>query len=262
MRYSWPNRHTTWLVIVPLLFIISLIGVTLANHNQAEAPSVGASTKATGQSGKGQTTGFNNKVFSIDDPRSLWVVVNKRRPLNPTDYAPELTTPPVALRLSKEASEMQVSNQMAPALLQLFQAAEAAGVPLMLASGYRSYSQQVAVYGAEVKNYGGLQADRESARPGHSEHQTGLAADLEPVNRQCEIAQCFGQLPEGKWLVANAASYGFIIRYPENKEQITGYMYEPWHVRYVGLMLAKELESHADDTLETFFKLPAAAVYP
>jgi zinc D-Ala-D-Ala carboxypeptidase len=204
---------------------------------------------------------FNKQLYSLTDSKSIWVVVNKQRALNPIDYAPSLTVPTIPLRLASASDEMHVSTQMAPALERLVAAGKSAGVNLMLASGYRSYSLQVLVYNSEVKNYGQAKADQESARPGHSEHQTGLAADLEPASRQCEIDQCFGSTPEGKWLAANAYKYGFIIRYPQGKQNITGYEYEPWHVRYVGTALSMEMHKEGINTLEEFFGLPSAPTY-
>ncbi len=204
---------------------------------------------------------FNRQALSIDDPASPWIVANKRRPLNPPAFAPALTSPAMPLRLNAAAPEMQVSSQAAPDLVRLSTAAKAAGLPLMLVSGYRSYQSQVAVYGKEVKTHGQTQADRQSARPGHSEHQTGLAVDLAPVSGTCLIAVCFGSLPEGKWLAANAHSFGFIIRYPQGKESITGYLYEPWHLRYIGPELAAELYRPGNPTMEEFFGLPAAPNY-
>lgn len=244
---------------MPSLFIVSLIGVVLAHNGIAGAPAHKTDQAKSTSTAPSDT--FNKKQFSVDDPASLWVVVNKHRPLNPKTYAPTLAVPNVPLRLNGSAGEMHVAAQMAPALESLFKAASAAKEPLMLASGYRSYQEQVAVYGNEVKANGQAGADRESARPGFSEHQTGLAADLEPVSRQCEVEDCFGDMPEGKWLAANAATYGFIIRYTKDNQPTTGYIYEPWHVRYVGIPLAKELKAKNIDALETFFGLGAAPDY-
>jgi len=204
---------------------------------------------------------FNKKEHSINDPASIWVVVNKGRVL-PSDYAPaNLVSPSVALRLPASNLEMQVRREAAEAMQKLFAAATSDGLRLMLASGYRSYSAQVSVYSAEVQNNGQAVADQESARPGHSEHQTGLAADLEPASRGCEVMACFADTAEGKWLAANAYKYGFIIRYQRGKTSLTGYAYEPWHVRYVGVDLAAEINK-TDQTLEQFFGLPTYGDYP
>jgi D-alanyl-D-alanine carboxypeptidase len=104
-------------------------------------------------------------------------------------------------------------------------------------------------------------ADSQSARPGYSEHQTGLAVDVEPTSRKCEVEACFGDTPEGKWVAANAHKFGFIIRYPKNMQSVTGYIYEPWHIRYVGKELAGEMHKQNIATLEQFFGLEAAPDY-
>ena len=119
------------------------------------------------------------------------------------------------------------------ALDELFAAGEEAGLTYWIASGFRSYQRQETIYNRYVNKDGQAEADRYSARPGHSEHQTGLAFDLNVLE------QSFGETPEGIWLAENCWRYGFIIRYPQEKEDITGYMYEPWHVRYLGKDLAQ-----------------------
>lgn len=111
----------------------------------------------------------------------------------------------------------------------MFNDAKQAGIYLFVRSGYRSYTDQKIIYNGYVKRDGKAAADRYSARPGHSEHQTGLAFDLN------SILSSFEHTPEAKWIAENCHKYGFIIRYPRGKEHITGYMYEPWHVRYIGI---------------------------
>jgi hypothetical protein len=114
-------------------------------------------------------------------------------------------------------------------------AAAAEGHNLYIASGFRSYSSQTAIYNRYVSNEGVDGADRHSARPGHSEHQSGLTFDLNT------ITESFGRTPAGIWVAEHAHEYGFIVRYPEGKEHITGYVWEPWHLRYVGVDVATEL---------------------
>ncbi|HSW74562.1 MAG TPA: M15 family metallopeptidase, partial [Candidatus Saccharimonadales bacterium] len=105
-------------------------------------------------------------------------------------------------------------------------------------------------------------ADSQSARPGYSEHQTGLAADLGGTSDpSCNVADCFADTVEGKWLAANAYKYGFLIRYPADKVNVTGYIYEPWHIRYIGASLSTEMHKSHIETLEEFFGLPAAPSY-
>lgn len=122
------------------------------------------------------------------------------------------------------------------------------GISLSIISGFRSYYTQRTIYNNYVARDGVEEADTYSARPGHSEHQTGLAMDINSL----EVS--FEDTTEGKWLNENCSRFGFIIRYPKGKSDETGYMYEPWHIRYVGERLAKELYHNGDwITMETYF---------
>lgn len=197
---------------------------------------------------------------SIDDASSVWTVVNKGRKL-PDDYTPaNLVTPKVALRLEEGMSEMKLRKDAATALERLFGDAKAAGLDLLLASAYRSYGQQSGLYNFYVDNSGQKSADEYSARPGYSEHQTGLSVDVEPGSRICELQECFANTAEGLWVAANAHKQGFIIRYQKGEKALTGYEFEPWHLRYVGIELASELKE-SGRTLEQHFSLPAYPDY-
>ncbi len=131
-------------------------------------------------------------------------------------------------------------------------AAAAQSLNLYIASGFRSFTAQTSVYNKYKANEGQAGADTHSARPGHSEHQSGLAFDLNT------ITQSFGSTAEGIWVADNAHLYGFIVRYPQGKESITGYIWEPWHLRYVGVALATELHD-SGQTLEEY--LDVTSVY-
>ncbi len=206
-------------------------------------------------------TGFNKQQYSLTDPASIWVVVNKQNPLQPKDYAPnDLTVPNVPLRVPGNET-MQLRAATARALETMFAAAKAQGLSLMLSSGYRSYSYQVNLYNGYVKSMGQAAADQQSARPGYSEHQTGFAADIESASRHCELDNCFGDTPEGQWLAANAYLYGFIIRYTPGNQSVTGYEPEAWHIRYIGTELAKELHDTGVTTLEQFFNVSGGTSY-
>jgi D-alanyl-D-alanine carboxypeptidase len=207
-----------------------------------------------------QPAGFNKQLYSIDEPGSPWWIVNKTRPL-PDDYEPtSMRSPDMRLRWADDAESMQVSSLAVEDLEVLNKAAKADGINLMLVSAYRSEQYQKELYNGYVRSSGQDDADRFSARPGTSEHQTGLAVDLGRPDGECEIEECFASTTEGKWLKANAHKYGFIIRYLEDKEDITGYLYEPWHFRYVGRELASEMHG-SGQTLEEFFGLPPAPDY-
>ncbi len=192
---------------------------------------------------------FDRAAHSIDDPASIWVVVNKLRPLNPTDYVPaDLVDVPVPHTwdplLRQEASD---------AIVAMFDAAaNEAGLSLASNSAYRSYSAQQSIYSGD---------DLSTARPGFSEHQTGLTMDIGAESGECSLNACFGETAEGIWLRDNAYRFGFILRYPADKTPVTGYEYEPWHFRYVGVDLATEMRETGFTTLEEFFQLPAAPEY-
>ncbi|EMF45770.1 D-alanyl-D-alanine carboxypeptidase [Planococcus halocryophilus Or1] len=122
--------------------------------------------------------------------------------------------------------------------------AEAAkvGINLNAFSTYRNFARQKQLYESYVAKDGQQAADRYSARPGYSEHQTGLAFDIgESGQEQHWASASFGDTEGGKWLATNAHNYGFILRYPDGKEKITGYMYESWHFRYVGKDVATQI---------------------
>ena len=125
------------------------------------------------------------------------------------------------------------------------------GYKLTIASGFRSYDNQNNTYTRFVNRDGKAAADRYSARPGHSEHQTGLAIDVNYAGDE------FNGSPEAEWLAENCWKYGFIIRYPQGKENITGYKYESWHVRYLGEDLAKKV-TDSGKTLEEYLNITSA----
>lgn len=236
-------------IIIIVVTVLVLLGggiaafLLLSRPPQTEAPTP-QSVKET----------FDKSRYSIDEPGSIWWIVNKKRPIA-GDYVPvNLTAPDIKLRWAADAESMQVSTQIAPALKEMATAAKAAGFDLMLISGYRSIAYQKELYDGYVTSRGQEEADRVSARPGTSEHHTGLAIDLGRADKQCELEECFGDTPEGKWLAQHAHEYGFIIRYPKDKEVTVGYMYEPWHLRFVGRELAAELHAQGE-TMEEFFGL-------
>lgn len=146
--------------------------------------------------------------------------------------------------LSSSFNPGGLTSETEYAFNQLKAAAKKAGYGIYLKSGFRSYGTQKSVYQKWVGVYGQAGADRISARAGHSEHQTGLAIDVNTLD------ESFGTTPEGKWLAAHAHEFGFIIRYPKGKESITGYSYEPWHIRYIGPLASQIYQS--GKTLEEF----------
>jgi D-alanyl-D-alanine carboxypeptidase len=204
------------------------------------------------------TPTFDKTALSLDDPNSYWVIVNKLRPLNPQDFAAaDLVDVPVAYKYAPK-----LRAEASAAVVQMFADFTAqTGLQMQSQSAYRSYSAQVSTYNNWVSQLGQEGADLTSARPGHSEHQTGLAIDISALPAACTLDQCFADTPQGQWLAANAWVYGFVLRYPNGYTAITGYEFEPWHYRYVGVALATDYHDTGATTLEEYFGLPAAPTY-
>ncbi|MUN62363.1 D-alanyl-D-alanine carboxypeptidase family protein [Kocuria sediminis] len=187
----------------------------------------------------------------LDDPASLSVVVNKRRPLIPPDWAPPVLEDVEGQRLRPEA---------AAAARGMLAAERADGVRLRIVSGYRSWSEQQETYAGWVARKGPDAADVVSARPGHSEHQTGLAVDV-GEGGGCDLQVCFADTAAAAWVAEHGPEHGFVVRYPWGEEGVTGYWYEPWHLRYLGPVRAQELVRSGAATLEQFTGLDPAPDY-
>jgi D-alanyl-D-alanine carboxypeptidase len=265
------NRRTASLALLAAAVIV-VIGITLfiSSRDDAKKTNTPSATVPKGSSAvqgsntaEAGDTAFNNTQYSLTDPKSLWVIVNKKHKLDPTSYTPaNLAIPSVTLRANITSNEKYVRGDMAAALQKMINDAAAQGINFNLQSGYRSHDFQASLYNGYVRAQGQAVADRQSARPGHSEHQTGLAADLGGTTRpSCDVEACFADTEEGKWLAANGYKYGFIIRYPADKESVTGYLYEPWHIRYVGTELSNEMHNRSIGTLEEFFNVTGGTSY-
>ncbi len=179
-----------------------------------------------------------------------FVLVNRNSILAP-DYIPEnLTVPKVKFIPKASPSVKQMSETASAALEKLFYAAAKSKIYLLSVSGYRDYYYQESLYNSKVSTDGKTQADKYVAQPGTSEHQTGLAMDI--------VSTEYNKLDEGfvktrayKWLIENCSKYGFILRYPEGKQAVTGYSFEPWHFRYVGISAAEDIMKNSI-TLEEY----------
>jgi D-alanyl-D-alanine carboxypeptidase len=206
---------------------------------------------------------FDPPTYSIDDADSIWVVVNKQRQISPLRYKPEnLVFPAFPRPKIQNPFGLQLREEAALAAVELAAAMRAAGKgTLILNSGFRTYNTQKALYDRTKETKGLAVAEKLSARPGHSEHQLGLAADFSARAQGCVILTCFGNTEAGRWLEQNAHEYGFILRYPKGLKAITGFQYEPWHFRYVGVELATELNTKGIKTLEEFWGLGSAPEY-
>ena len=206
---------------------------------------------------------IDQTLHSVDDADSLWVVVNKTRPLNPLQYKPQDLVSVGSAGINLNPYGKKLRKDAATAAVELAKALSRAGKgKLIIQSAYRSFNEQKTVHDRQVSKYGLKAGEALAARPGYSEHQTGLAMDVSARSQGCQIRVCFGQTKAGSWLAANAYKYGFIVRYQKAATRVTGYQYEPWHLRYVGIDAATEMHDKAIHTLEQYFKLPSAPNYP
>lgn len=200
----------------------------------------------------GQTMIIPNPApgHTVPNPDSLLILVNKNHKL-PADYVPDNLVIPQVPFINGSTNKM-MQSEAAKALQTMVAQAKKDGINLYGVSGYRSYEYQKDLFAKNVAKYGSeAVANQYSARAGESEHQTGLAMDVTGPSVNYGLSSNFGETPEGKWLANNARYFGFIIRYPQDKEDITGYNYEPWHTRYVGNSNAINIAS-SQTTLEEY----------
>ncbi|UVI33446.1 M15 family metallopeptidase [Paenibacillus spongiae] len=206
---------------------------------QANAPELNVKENTDGQA-------------MITNPSSPLVLVNKQRNLPPTYEPEDLIIPEVDFSFTGYHPKKQLRKPAAEALEKLFHKAKENEIDLKAVSGYRSYETQYAIFNHYSEEVGEDAANKWSALPGQSEHQTGLAIDVSSSSVGYDLIPSFGDSKEGKWLSENAAEFGFILRYPKQQEEITGYSYEPWHLRFIGVELAKII-TEQNRTLEDVF---------
>ncbi|SDX75134.1 D-alanyl-D-alanine carboxypeptidase family protein [Paenibacillus sp. CF384] len=190
-------------------------------------------------------------VAYVTNTDSQLVLVNKTRELESTYVPKDLVKADVGFSFSGDNPKQQLRKVAPTALEKLFAGAKEDGIELKAVSGYRSYASQRSIFNNYAKKNGEEEANTFSAHPGQSEHQTGLSMDVSSASVKYDLDKSFGETKEGKWLKEHAADYGFIIRYELGKEHETGYMYEPWHIRYVGVSIAKEIKKQGV-TLEAY----------
>lgn len=193
----------------------------------------------------------HNSVQVVANPASIPVLINKLHKL-PDGYIPgDLVYTTIPFVFAEKTEKRKMRSEAAVAIEKLFASANQQGISLSGVSAYRSHSTQTTLFNYYVKKDGYAKAISYSALPGTSEHETGLAIDVTGASGKCPAQDCFGNTKEANWLQAHSAKFGFIIRYPKGKESITGYKYEPWHLRYVGTSIAEEIMSQGI-TLEEY----------
>lgn len=201
----------------------------------------------------------NAPCVSLTDPARRWVVVNKASAVVPAEFEPAgLIEGPIRMTTPSHL----IREDAATALGAMAGALEASGAGTIgMNNAYRSYQLQVSNYAGQVSSQGREAAELGSARPGFSEHQTGLAVDVVACGGGCGPIGAFGGTPESEWVSEHAWEHGFIVRYESGATGTTGYEPEPWHLRYVGPALASAYHEGGFHTLEEFFGLPAAPDY-
>lgn len=227
----------------------------LKNSQTAATSSVEEAKAQSPSKNKGGKDDFINTYSEehvVSNSESIAVLVNKTYRLPAGYVPPDLVYPNVPFTFSEKIEKRKMRREAAVALEKLFTGAKKDGISLAGVSGYRSESRQTTLYNNYVKRDGVKAADTYSARPGHSEHQTGLTIDVSGITGKCAAESCFAGTKEAKWLAKHAHEYGFVVRYPEGKDSITGYKYEPWHIRFVGTEIAKAVSS-SSITLEQYF---------
>ncbi len=192
-------------------------------------------------------------VGTVPDPAARLVLVDRQRTL-PSGWAPSgMVTPRTSWATTDAVERRLLRPDAAAALDRLSAAAQREGVPIIGISAFRSDESQRQVYESYVRKEGTEAANRFSAAPGHSEHQTGLAVDVTGADGSCPTEPCFAFTPQAAWLEEHAPEHGFIVRYPKGKELVTTYTAEPWHLRYVGIGPALAMQ-RAGLTLEEYLR--------
>lgn len=200
---------------------------------------------------KEDTTNKTSKGFIIYEEDGVtyidgYMIVNKTYSL-PENFIPKNTYTDASKHNDQQCASC-IDKDAYKAYKEMKADALALNLNIYISSGYRSYKVQNNIYSRNVKKNGKDNADTYSARPGNSEHQSGLCFDLNTIDSSFQYTE------EGKWINNNAYKYGYIIRYPKGKTDETGYIYEPWHLRYVGKELAEKLYNNGNwITMEEYF---------
>ena len=238
------------IAIAIVISVVCIAAVLLIVNNDSKANKDNKTTVNKGPLGildgengnEDDASTIKGTTSTVDtDPTSITVLVNKEYKI-PNDYEPDdLIEPNIKFSFNYEDEKRMLRSEAAKQLELLFEAAKSDGHELLGVSGYRSYNRQKTLYEYNLLKYGYEYTQKYSAMPGTSEHQLGLAIDISCKTMGGLLRTTFADTQEGKWVQANAYKYGYIVRYTKDKIGVTGYGYEPWHIRYVGCELAKFL---------------------
>jgi D-alanyl-D-alanine carboxypeptidase len=250
-------KNVSILKILLVLWVVALAGGAWYLYAVSKLPDPEKTVDATElevlEEDSADNGSFITDPLKEDIDSGYLILVNKEKHLD-RNYKPDDLTG-IKYYASDRSSEGRYMRQKAAeAFHSLVEEAKEHGYTLVMTTAYRSYEFQSTLYNNYVARDGQAAADRYSAQPGKSEHQTGLAVDVSSPSVNYELTPRFGDTEEGKWLAENARLFGFIMRYPEGKEDITGYLYEPWHIRYVGFSAAGYIYEN-NITLEEYLQI-------
>lgn len=241
-------RISILMVLIAAAVILGFI-IFATTEPPTEAPIMGENQET--DSGL-KLTDQETAAVNADIEKGLLVLVNKELPVT-KDYVPPDLTPIIHFAKDRTPEGRFMRSEAATAFDAMCEAAMASGYEIVSTTAYRSFDFQASLYSYYVNSEGQEWADANIAKPGTSEHQTGLAADCASASVAYELVAEFGDTAEGIWLRDHAHNYGFIIRYPMDMQDITGFTYEPWHIRYVGIATAVIIYNN-NLTLEEFLE--------
>lgn len=226
-------------VLIFIIFAITALVFYGCNHTQLKNLLAGNNgTFGLDQKSTGEL--IRKQALESALNQGFLILVNKQHPI-PESYVPDDLTAMKYFVANRPEQSRFMRAAAAEDFARMVEAAAADGIELRMTTAYRSFAYQKSIYDNYVSQSGEEEASRSSAKPGESEHQTGLAVDVSSISIGYQFLYTFGNTVEGKWLTSHAHEFGFILRYPPGKEEITGYNQEPWHLRYVGLFAATEI---------------------
>ncbi len=237
-------------LFVLILLIIAAVVLGAIIIGTAPPASNAAQVATVPESELQELTDQEIAALKSDYEKGLLLLVDKEHPVD-ENYAPDDLTKITHYAVDRTSEGRFMRSEAVLAFDAMCEAAMAEGIEIVSTTAYRSYDFQASLYAYYTNQEGQAWADANIAKPGVSEHQTGLAADCSSASVQYELVVEYADTAEGIWLRGHAPEYGFIIRYPMNKQDVTGYVYEPWHIRYVGVTAAKFINDN-NLTLEEF----------
>ena len=254
------NRRITVMFVMAVFIIILSIVLIFSIHNDTKTAAVeNEGTIDVASLSQEAKLAAEKREEAEKKSNEYLILVNKHNSVEDGYKPDDLTIPSYSLK-NGNTNNKYVRKEAAEAFDRLAADAAADGVDIRLVSGFRSTDRQGVLYDQYVRGHGKTAADTFSARKCYSEHHTGLALDVSSDSVGYKLTESLGSTEDGKWLAENGHKYGYIIRYPKGKEDTTGYTYEPWHIRYVGIDAATEIFEKGV-TLEEYLGEEAAPDY-